>query len=137
MRSRQHGFVTLAALVIILIITIIGGVLMSSLLGELQGSYGYTQAVSAVSVAEAGLHWGGAKLTGSFTVTEAYAGDLNQTLLSAGGQTAGVFDVTVKCADGTAVSINGCAASPNNRLIRAVGYVPSKTGALGQRTVQA
>ncbi len=137
MRSREHGFVTLASLVIILIITITGGILMASLLGEVQGGYGYTEAVGAVSVAEAGLHWGGAKLTGSFATTEFYAGDLNQTLLSAGGQQAGVFDVTVRCADGSAVSINGCAAAPNNRLIRAVGYVPSKTGALGQRTVQA
>lgn len=136
MRSREHGFVTLAALVIILIVTITGGVLMASLLGEVQGGYGYTEAVGAVSVAEAGLHWGGTKLTGSFAATMGYAGDLNQTLLAAGGQTAGVFDVTVRCADGSAVS-TGCAAAPNKRLIRAVGYVPSKTGALGQRTVQA
>src|SRR5262249_30254022 len=136
MRSRENGFVTLAALVIILIITITGGILMASLLGEVQGGYGYTEAVGAVSVAEAGLHWGGTKLTGSLPATVGYAGDLNQTLLAAGGQTAGVFDVTVRCADGSAVS-TGCAAAPNNRLIRAVGYVPSKTGALGQRTVQA
>jgi hypothetical protein len=136
MRSREHGFVTLASLVIILIITITGGILMASLLGEVQGGYGYTEAIGAVSVAEAGLHWGGAKLTGPFATTEFYAGDLNQTLLSAGGQTAGMFDVTVTCADGSAVS-TGCVAAPNDRLIRAIGYVPSKAGVLGRRTVQA
>jgi hypothetical protein len=136
MRSRERGFVTLASLVIILIVTITGGILMASLLGEIQGGYGYTEAVGAVSVAEAGLHWGGTKLTGSFATTAFYAGNLNQTLLSAGGQTAGVFDVTVTCADNSAVS-TGCPLAPNKRLIRALGYVPSKTGALGQRTVQA
>jgi hypothetical protein len=136
MRSRENGFVTLASLVIILIITLTGAILLNSLLGEIQGGYGYTEAVGAVSMAEAGLHWGGTKLTGSLATTEFYTGDLNQTLLSAGGQPAGVFDVTVTCADGSAVS-TGCAAAPNNRLIRAVGYVPSKTMVLGQRTVQA
>jgi hypothetical protein len=136
MRSREKGFVTLASLVIMLIITLTGAILLNSLFGEIQGGYGYTEAVGAVSVAEAGLHWGGAKLTGSFATTAFYAGNLNQTLLSAGGQPAGVFDVTVTCADGSAVS-TGCTAAPNNRLIRAIGYVPSKAAVLGQRTVQA
>ena len=135
MRCRENGFVTLASLVMMLIITLTGAILLNSLFGEIQGGYGYTEAVGAVSVAEAGLHWGGTKLTGSFASTAFYAGNLNQTLLSAGGQTAGVFDVTVTCGDGSAVS-TGCTAAPNNRLIRAIGYVPSKAAVLGQRTIQ-
>lgn len=136
-RSREAGFVTLASLVIILILTITGALLMSSLLGEIQGGFGFTDSVGAASVAEAGLHWAGAKLTGSYATTAFYAGDVSQTLLSAGGQQAGVFDVRVTCADGVTAVSTGCTAAPNKRLIHAVGYVPSKTEVLGQRTVQA
>jgi hypothetical protein len=134
MRPGERGFVTLAALLDVLLITLIGSILMTSLLGEIQGENGYDRAVSAISVAEAGLHWGGNKLIG--LVTGSYAGDADQTLQDAGGQQLGMFDVIVTCADRSAVS-TGCTAAPNNRLIRATGYVPSKTSVLGQRTVQA
>ncbi len=139
MRSAERGFVTLAALLDVLIITLIGAVLMTSLFGEIQGEFGYNQAVSSASVAEAGLHWGGNKLSGASATTQVYQGDSNQTLQGAGGQQAGVFDVAVTCADGTAVDTGsaGCANQPNQRLVRATGYVPSKIGTLGKRTVQA
>lgn len=134
MRPAERGFVTLAALLDIVIITLIAAVLMTSLFGEIQGETGYERAVSAISVAEAGLHWGGNKLIG--LVTGSYAGDTNQTLEDTSGHEVGLFDVTVTCTDGSNVG-TGCPTAPNDRLIRATGYVPSKTSVLGQRTVQA
>jgi len=139
MRPTEKGFVTLAALLDVLIITLIGAILMTSLFGEIQGEFGYNEAVSAASTAEAGLHWAGNKLSGASATTQIYQGDTNQTLQTAGGQQAGVFDVGVTCANGTAVDTGsaGCSNLPNQRLVRATGYVPSKTGMLGKRTVQA
>lgn len=139
MRSAERGFVTLAALLDVLIITTVGAILMTSLFGEVQGEFGYNYAVGATSTAEAGLHWGGNKLSGASAVTQVYQGDSNQTLQGAGGQQVGVFDVAVTCADGTAVDVGsaGCTTMPNQRLIKATGYVPFKAGALGKRTVQA
>ncbi len=136
MRRTQAGFVTLTALLIILIITATGAILLTSLFGEIQGESGYNQATGALALGEAGLHWAGNKLTGTSAVTEVYAGDSNQTVQGAGGQSVGVFDVSVTCANGAAVS-TGCAVQPGQRLVRATGYVPSKATALGQRTVQA
>jgi len=138
MRSEK-GFVTLAALLDVLIITLIGALLMTSLFGEIQGEFGYNQAVGSASVAEAGLHWAGNKLAGASATTQVYQGISNQALQAAGGQQAGVFDAGVTCADGTAVDTGfaGCANQPNQRLVRATGYVPSKTGTLGKRTIQA
>jgi hypothetical protein len=139
MRPTEKGFVTLAALLDVVIITLIGAVLMTSLFGEIQGEFGYNEAVGAASTAEAGLHWAGNKLAGTSATTQVYQGDSNQTLVAAGGQQAGVFDVGVTCANGTAVDTGsaGCSNLPNQRLVRATGYAPSKTGMLGKRTVQA
>jgi hypothetical protein len=139
LRRGQGGFVTLAALFMVLIITVIGGVLLSSLFGELQGESGYNRAVSASAAAEAGLHWAGNKLGGSSAATQVYAGDTSQGLQAAGGQPVAVFDAVVSCADGSAVNAGsaGCATQPNERLIQATGYVPSKASPLGVRTVQA
>jgi hypothetical protein len=139
MRSTERGFVTLTALLDVLIISLVGAILMTSLLGEIQGEFGYNQAVAAASTAEAGLHWAGNRLSGGSAATQVYQGDSNQTLQGAGGQQAGVFDVAVTCADGTAVDTGsaGCANQPNQRLVRSTAYVPAKAGTLGKRTVQA
>ncbi len=136
MRRTQAGFVTLAALLIILIITTTGAILLTSLFGEIQGESGYNQATGALALGEAGSHWAVNKMTGTSPVTEVYGGDSNQSVQGASGQSVGVFDVTVTCANGAAVS-TGCPVQPGQRLVRATGYVPSKTTALGQRTVQA
>jgi hypothetical protein len=140
MRPTERGFVTLAALLDVLIITLIGAILMTSLFGEIQGEFGYNEAVTATAIAEAGLHWAGKKLTGTSLATQFYAGDSNQTVQSAGGQQAGVFTVTVKCTDGSLVNVGLCAtapALPNQRLITSTGYVPSPASPLGQRTLRA
>jgi hypothetical protein len=131
-RSGQSGFVTLAALLIIVTVTLVSTLVLTSLLGEYQAEIGARQATSALAVAEAGANWAGNKLAGSGAHT--YAGDLNQSVVDATGKQVGAFDVTVTCTDGSSVT-TGCTAQPASRLIKATGYVPSKTLTLGKRTV--
>ena len=125
---------TLIALVIMLVVTTIGTLLLTSLLGEFQGAFLYRHAASAFVVAEAGEHWAVNQMSGAGATT--YAGDAGQPVQGAGGQQVGVFDVNVTCQDGSAVS-TGCAAQPNQRVVTSTGYAPSKTSTQGQRTVRA
>lgn len=134
MRSSQAGFVTLAAIVIMIIVGLIGTLLYTSLLGEVQGEIGTRQSVAALGVAEAGANWAGNKLQGGGSFT--YTGDTGQAVQGADGAQVGVFDVSVTCADGSAVGSSGCTTQPNSRLVAATGYVPNKTLVLGKRTVQ-
>jgi hypothetical protein len=133
MRSRQAGFVTLAAIVIMVVITLIGTLLYTSLMGEVQGEIGTRQSVAALGVAEAGANWAGNKLGGSGGAT--YAGDMNQAANTAGGNQVGVFDVSVTCLDGSAVSTI-CATQGNFRLVTSTGYLPTKSLPLGKRQIQ-
>jgi hypothetical protein len=64
MRSSQAGFVTLSAIIIMVVVTLVGTLLYTSLLGELQGEIGARQSVAALGVAEAGANWAGNKLGG-------------------------------------------------------------------------
>jgi hypothetical protein len=132
-KSTQAGFVTLAAIVIIVIIGLVGTLLYTSLLGEVQGEIGSRQSVAALAVAEAGANWAGNKLAGPNPGW--YTGDTGQVVQDADGVQVGVFDVSVTCTDGSAVS-TGCPAQPLSRLIASTGYVPNKTLALGKRTIQ-
>ena len=133
MRSNNAGFVTLAAIIIMVVVALVGTLLYTSLLGETQGEIGARWAATSLNVAEAGANWGVAKLGGAGA--SAYRGDFNQAVQGANGTAVGIFDVTVTCADGTAVS-SGCSAQPGARLISATGYAPSKTTALGTRTIR-
>jgi hypothetical protein len=132
-RSSQAGFVTLAAIIIMVVVSLVGVLLYTSLLGEVQGEIGTRQSVAALGVAEAGANWAGNKLAGPNPGW--YAGDTGQAVQDASGVQVGVFDVNVTCTDGSAV-INGCPAQPLSRLIASTGYVPNKTVVLGKRTVQ-
>lgn len=133
MRSGQAGFVTLAAIIIMVVVSLIGVLLYTSLMGEVQGEIGTRQSVAALGIAEAGANWAGNKLAGPNPGW--YAGDTGQAAQDAGGVQVGVFDVNVTCTDGSAVT-TGCPAQPLSRLVASTGYVPNKTLALGKRTVQ-
>ncbi len=133
MRSGQAGFVTLAAIVIMVVVTLIGTLLYTSLLGEVQGEIGARQSVAALGVAEAGVNWAGNKLGGAGAPT--YAGNTNQAANTADGTQVGVFDVSVTCLDGSAVS-TVCATQGNFRQITSTGYLPTKSLALGKRQIQ-
>jgi hypothetical protein len=132
-RSTQAGFVTLVALVVMVVIASIGTMLYTSLLGEVQTEISSRFSVSALAVAEAGAHWAANKLGVAGAAT--YSGDANQAVQGAGGQQVGVFDVAVTCTDGSAVS-TGCPSQPTARLVTSTGYVPSKPLLLGRRKVQ-
>jgi hypothetical protein len=139
-RSTQAGFVTLVALVIMVVIGLVGTLLYTSLLGEFAGEIGARQSVTAMSVAEAGMHWAVNKLTGDVAVTINYDGEAaTQTVAGAGGQQVGSFDVKVYCQDGTtSPKIGGCnigQSAPDQRVIVVTGYVPSKSFTLGRRTL--
>lgn len=133
MKSGQAGFVTLAAIIIMVVVSLIGVLLYTSLMGEVQGEIGTRQSVAALGIAEAGAHWAGNKLAGPNPGW--YTGDTGQVVQDAGGVQVGVFDVNVTCTDGSAVT-TGCPAQALSRLIASTGYVPNKTLALGKRTVQ-
>ncbi len=133
MRSTQAGFVTLAAIIIMVVVSLVGTLLYTSLLGEVQGEIGTRQSVAALGVAEAGANWAGNKLAGPNPGW--YAGDTGQVVQDASGVQVGVFDVNVTCTDGSAPS-TGCPAQPLRRLIASTGYVPNKTVVLGKRTIQ-
>ena len=133
MRSGQAGFVTLAAIVIMVVVTLVGTLLYTSLLGEVQGEIGARQSVAALGVAEAGVNLAGNKLGGAGAPT--YAGDTNQAANTADGTQVGVFDVSVTCLDGSAVS-TVCATQGNVRQITSTGYLPTKSLALGKRQIQ-
>ena len=139
LRPAEGGSVTLLALLIMLLVMAIGAGFMRSLLGEAQGGIGSRYATSALAVSEAGLHWAGNMLTGTSAATYTYVGSSDHVVQGAGGQQVGVFDVDVVCVDGvTLPTANACAGvQPYRRLIRATGYVPSKTVTLGRRRLEA
>ena len=134
MRSNNDGFVTLTAIIIMVVVALIGTLLYTSLLGETSGEIGARWAATALNVGEAGANWGIAKLSGAGATT--YRGDVNQAVQGANGTAVGVFDVSVTCANGLAVTSTGCSVQPGVRIISATGYAPSKTTALGTRTIR-
>ncbi len=110
--------------------------ILSNLLGEIQGALSYRQTVQALSVAEAGVHYAAAKINESGG--EAFPGASNQLVSHPAAGQIGLFDVTVRCSDGSVPgNPSPCAAAPqpNLRVITATGFVPGKAMVLGRRTV--
>lgn len=138
----ERGALTLMALLIILVVLVIGAGVLNSLLGEAAGSISYRYGANAFLVAEGGLNWAAARLRQVDAAT--FAGPVTQPLLAAGGQPVGEFTVQVFCLDGRPVGPDACATAtppyqprPYRRLVRAEGFVPTRTGALGQRVLEA
>jgi len=110
--------------------------MLDSLLGEIQGAVSYRQAVQALATAEAGVHYAVARIND--TGGNAYAGETDRSVTHATQGQIGVFDVAVRCSDGTVPgNPNPCAGvpQPNARVITSTGFVPSKSTVLGRRTV--
>lgn len=127
-------------LVLVLVLLVVGGVIaaavLSNLLGEIQGAFSYRHAVGALGAAEAGVHYAVARING--TGGPAYTGETNRVLTHPTLGAIGVFDVTVRCYDGSVPSNpNPCGTSPQptTRVLTATGFVPNKTLSLGRRTV--
>lgn len=127
-------------LLIILVFLVAGGVLamglLNTLLGEIQGGLSYRHAVQALSVAEAGVHYAAARVNEAGGA--AYAGETDRWVSHPLQGNVGLFDVTVRCSDGTVPgNPSPCAGAPqpNVRVVTSTGYVPSKAIPLGRRTV--
>ncbi len=135
----ERGNILLIVLLFLVAAGVLAAGLLSSLMGEIQGTVSYRHAVGALSTAEAGIHYAVARInaTGGSTFT----GEANQQINHPTQGRTGVFDVSVRCSDGTTLPAapNPCAAAaqPNVRVITSTGYVPSKALSLGRRTVAA
>lgn len=135
-RDDERGNVLLMILLFLIAAGVLTVGLLSSLLGEIQGGFSYRHGVQALAVAEAGIHYAVAKL--NETGGSAYPGESNRQMVHPTQGTLGVFDVAVRCSNGTVPgSPNPCAAAPqpNERIITATGFVPDKARSLGRRTV--
>jgi hypothetical protein len=124
----------------ILLFLIAAGVLtvglLSSLLGEIQGGFSYRHGVQALAVAEAGVHYAVARI--NETGGSAYPGESNRQMVHPTQGALGVFDVAVRCSNGTVPgNPDPCAVAPrpNERIVTATGFVPDSTRSLGRRTV--
>ncbi|MBI3998006.1 MAG: hypothetical protein HY355_03155 [Armatimonadetes bacterium] len=109
---------------------------LDGLLGEIQGALAYRHAVQALALAEAGAHYAVATING--TGGSAYAGETDRAVTHPTTGQIGLFDVTVRCSDGSVPATpSPCAAAPQPdlRVITSTGFVPNKTTPLGRRTV--
>lgn len=127
-------------MVMVLVLMVAAGVLtvavLNNLLGEIQGAFGYRHAVGALGAAEAGVHYAAARINDTGGV--AYSGENDRILTHPTLGQVGVFDVAVRCFDGSVPApVTGCAASPepNTRVLTSTGFVPNKALSLGRRTV--
>ncbi len=142
-RRRPHpGDERGNTMVMILVFMLAAGVLsvavLNNLMGEIQGAFSFRYAVRALGAAEAGVHYGASRVNDTGGIT--YAGQTDRVLTHPTLGGVGIFDVTVRCYNGTVPSNpNPCSSSPQPtaRVVTATGYVPSKTVPLGRRTVVA
>ncbi len=135
---EERGNVLLMILVLMVAAGVLTVAILSSLLGEIQGAFSYRYAVQALGAAEAGVHYAAARINGSGGA--AYPGETDRVLTHPIMSQVGIFDVAVRCMDGTApANPNPCSGSPQPtaRVVTATGFVPNKTLSLGRRTVVA
>ncbi|MGQ0571670.1 MAG: DUF7305 domain-containing protein [Armatimonadota bacterium] len=126
----------------VLLLLVVAGVLtvaiLDNLLGEIQGAVSYRHTVRALAAAEAGVHYATAKIND--TGGSAYSGEIDRLVTHALEGQIGLFDVTVRCSNGSVPgNPNPCAVAPqpNVRVITSTGFVPNKTTVSGRRTVVA
>lgn len=137
-RQRERGNTLIIVLVLLAAAGILTVAVLNNLMGEIQGGFSYQFAVRALSAAEAGVHYAAARINGSGG--PAYTGEVDRALTHSVLGQRGVFDVAVRCYDGSLpTNPNPCAGSPqpSTRVLTATGFVPSKTVVLGRRTVIA
>ncbi len=136
--AGERGNVLLMILVLMVAAGVLTVAILSSLLGEIQGAFSYRYAVQALGAAEAGVHYAAARINGSGG--SAYPGETDRVLTHPILGSVGLFDVAVRCMDGTTPANPGpCSGSPqpNARVVTSTGFVPSKALSLGRRTVVA
>ncbi len=137
-RGGERGNTLVMVLVVMVAAGVMSAAILNNLLGEIQGAFSYRYAVSALGAAEAGVHYAAARING--TGGPAYPGETDRVLTHPTLGNMGIFDVAVRCFDGTVPSSpNPCATSPQPtaRVLTSTGFVPNKTTSLGRRAVVA
>ncbi len=137
-RGGERGNILLMILLFIVAAGVLTVGLLGSLMGEIQGGFSYRHGVKALAVAEAGIHYAVARINESGG--SAYPGENGRQMTHPIQGALGVFDVAVRCSNGTVPgSPNPCAVAPqpNVRVITSTGFVPNSARALGRRTVVA
>lgn len=123
--ARRAGQQGAALLSVILMLTMIMAVtlgVMAIVQADLAAGIRQQQAVQVFNIAEAGVHYGIARLQG--TGGAVYTGD--SVPITDGTATLGTAQVVVQCLNGTAPSINACAgADPAFRRITSTGSLSS------------
>ena len=137
-KGGERGNTLVMVLVLMVATAVMSVAVLNNLLGEIQGAFSYRYAVSALGAAEAGVHYAAARING--TGGPAYPGETDRVLTHPTLGNIGIFDVAVRCFNGTVPSNpDPCATSPQPtaRALTSTGFVPNKTLSLGRRTVVA
>jgi hypothetical protein len=140
-RGGERGFMLTLVLITFLVIEVIAVGVLSVVMSDLHGAVAHQQAVQAINVAEAGLHYGVAQLAARAAAPtpddDAYAGEARDIVLAdAAGALAGAFHVSVRCAYPRGAHPPGCADDPataavderDQRVVVSSGFVPARPG---------
>jgi hypothetical protein len=138
---EEGGLVLTLVLVVFLVVEVIVAGTLAVVMSDLHASVAGQQALHAVNVAEAGLHYGVGQMVweaASETPSDlAYAGEPEDVVLAgAAGRPLGTFSLSVACAHPPDQAPPGCEDDPDTagvderdlRQIRSTGFVPARPG---------
>ncbi len=137
----ESGLVLTLVLVVFLVVEVIVAGALAVVMSDLHGSVASQQALHAVSVAEAGLHFGVGQLVsdaaGETPSDAAYVGEAEDVVLTgAANRSLGTFSLSVVCVHPPDQAPPGCEDDPGTdeiderdlRRIRSTGFVPARPG---------
>lgn len=140
-RRSERGFMLTLVLITFLVIEVIAVGVLSVVMSDLHGAVAHQQAMQAINVAEAGLHYGVAQLAARASALtpddDAYAGEPRDIVLAdAAGAPAGAFHVSVRCVYPRGAHPPGCGDDPvtalvdeqDLRVVVSLGFVPARPG---------
>ncbi|MDI6771985.1 MAG: hypothetical protein QME77_05295 [bacterium] len=132
-RSLEQGAALLSTILVLVIIMVVTATVMIVVRSDLAAGIRQQQAVQVFNVAEAGLHYGIARMQALGSAAAAYAGESTAVPISTDGTSGGAVgyaDIAVRCLDTTIPTLTGCSGpSAAYRRIRSEGrlIVPGPT----------
>jgi|GEM_PF-1515962 len=121
----ERGAALLSTILVLTLIMIVTATVMIVVKSDLAAGIRQQQAVQVFNVAEAGLHYGIARMQSLGSAATAYAGETSAQAISTdgtSGETVGYAAITVRCLDGTVPTGTGCpVANAAYRRIRSEG----------------
>ncbi|MGQ0568610.1 MAG: hypothetical protein ACT4P5_03615, partial [Armatimonadota bacterium] len=115
---NEKGTALLSVLLLLMLIAVVTGTVMAIMQADLTAGIRQQQAVQVFNVAEAGIHYGIARLQGAGAAT--YTGET--TSIADASTTLGQVVIAVRCLDGTNPASSACASSsPAFRHIQSTG----------------